>query len=64
MALSIDLPDSQLQELRALAERLGVAPEALARAVVADQIGAAREDFDDVAARVLSKNRELYQRLS
>jgi len=64
MAISIELPQSQLDELRALAERLGIAPEELARAVVADQLAVAREDFDAVANRILEKNRELYRRLS
>ncbi len=64
MAISIELPESQLDELRALAERLGVAPEELARAVVADQLSGARDDFDEIASRILKKNRELYRRLS
>ena len=63
MALSIDLPANQLEELRAFAKRLGVAPEDLVRAVVADQLSA-REDFESIAERVLEKNRELYRRLS
>ena len=65
MTLSIDLPENQVQRLRALASRLGVSPEELVRALVSDQLGAAgREDFEQVAARLLEKNRELYRRLA
>lgn len=64
MALSIDLPSAQYEALRELAQKLGISPEDLARAVVADQITTARGDFDSVASRVLEKNRELYRRLS
>ena len=64
MRLSIDLPDNQLDRLREEAERLGIPPEELARAVVAELLGHPREDFRSAAGYVLEKNRELYQRLS
>lgn len=64
MPISIDLPDSQLERLREEAARLGVPPEELARAVVADLLALPREDFEATAEYVLRKNRELYQRLS
>ena len=65
MTLSIDLPENQVQRLRALASRLGVSPEELVRALVSDQLCApGREDFEQVAARLLEKNRELYRRLA
>jgi hypothetical protein len=65
MTLSIDLPERDFERLRALAARLGVSPEQLVRAVLSDQLGAApREDFEQVAARLLEKNRELYRRLA
>ena len=47
------------------ANGVGVSAEDLVRAVVSDQLGAApREDFEQVAARLLEKNRELYRRLA
>lgn len=65
MTLSIDLPEREIERLRSLASRLGVSAEDLVRAVVSDQLGAApREDFEQVAARLLEKNRELYRRLA
>ena len=65
MTLSIELPENQVEQLRELASRLGIPPAELVRAIVADQLGvAARADFEQVAARLLEKNRELYRRLS
>jgi hypothetical protein len=46
------------------AARLGVEPEQLALAAVADLIAAEGPDFDSAAQRVLEKNRELYRRLA
>jgi len=46
------------------AERLGVAPEDLARAVIAELLAAPADDFQAAAERVLRKNEELYRRLA
>ena len=64
MKLSIDLSAVQAERLRAEAERLGLTPEELARAAVADLLASADEDFEAAAARVLKKNEELYRRLA
>lgn len=64
MVLSIELADTELAELRSLATRLGVAPEALARVLVSDQLTKPAEDFERAAALVLTKNAELYRRLA
>jgi len=50
--------------LRQEAERLGLAPEDLARAAVADLLGTRDEDFEAAAKRVLQKNEELYRRFA
>jgi len=64
MKLSIDLSPAQVERLRLEAERLGLTPEDLARAAVADLLASAAEDFKTAAARVLKKNEELYRRLA
>ncbi len=64
MVISIDLPDNQVARLQAEAERLGVRPEDLARAMVSDLLNHPDEDFEAAVDRVLQKNQELYQRLS
>ena len=64
MRLAIDLTELQADRLRQEAARLGVAPEELARAAVADLLTAQREDFREAAEHVLRKNEELYRRLA
>jgi hypothetical protein len=64
MKLAIELSDQQAERLRKEAARLGVEPERLALAAVADLIAAEGPDFDSAAQRVLEKNRELYRRLA
>lgn len=64
MKLSIDLSPAQADRLRIEAERLGLAPEDLARAAIADLLAATGEDFKAAADRVLTKNQELYRRLA
>ena len=64
MKLTIDLSTAQAERLHQEAERLGLAPEALARAAVADLLGVPGEDFKRAAERILRKNEELYRRLA
>lgn len=64
MKLSIELSAAEGEQLRREAERLGVSPEAFARAVVADVLAAPAEDFTAATARVIQKHRELYRRLA
>jgi hypothetical protein len=62
--LAIELSPAQIDRLRQEAERLGVAVEDLARAVLADLLTTPDEDFKTAAERVLRKNEELYRRLA
>ena len=64
MKHSIDLSAAQAERLREEAARLGLTPEELARAAIADLLASAGEDFEAAAARVLKKNEELYRRLA
>jgi hypothetical protein len=64
MKLSIDLSPAQADRLRLEADRLGLSPEELARAAIADLLATAGEDFKTAADRVLKKNEELYRRLA
>ncbi len=64
MELAIELSDQQMMRLREQAERLGLDPQQLALAAVADLLAAEGSDFDSAAQRVLEKNRELYRRLA
>ena len=64
MRLSIELTESENTKLRDAATRLGVEPEALARAVLADLLSNEDLDFREAAEQVLRKNEELYRRLA
>jgi hypothetical protein len=64
MKVAFELPPAQAEKLRQQAERLGVAPEELARAAVADLLAVRDDEFRAAAERVLRKNEELYRRLA
>lgn len=64
MKLTIDLSSAQAKRLRHEAERLGLTPEDLARAAIADLLATNDADFKAAAERVLRKNEELYRRLA
>lgn len=64
MNLNVALTESQLETLRERAKSLGISPEQLASAAVADLTNRPADDFARAAQLVLSKNAELYQRLA
>ncbi|MGH9372837.1 MAG: DNA-binding protein [Vicinamibacterales bacterium] len=64
MKLAFELPPAHADKLREEAQRLGLTPEDLARAALADLLGMRDTDFRAAAARVLQKNQELYRRLA
>ena len=64
MKVAFELPPAQAQKLCREAERLGIAPEELARAAVTDLLAGRDEDFQAAAQRVLRKNEDLYRRLA
>ena len=64
MKLAFELPPAQAERLKAEAARLGVAPDELAKAALADLLATEDPDFDAAARQVLDKNRELYRRLA
>jgi hypothetical protein len=64
MKLAFELPPAQAERLRQEATRLGLAPEELARAALADLLGTPDAEFRAAAAKILEKNGELYKRLA
>jgi hypothetical protein len=64
MKLAFELPPAQADKLREEAQRLGLTPEELARAAVADLLDTPDAEFRAAAGRVLEKNQELYKRLA
>ena len=63
MKVAIDINEEQSARLNAEAAKLGVSPEALAKAAVIDVLER-KEELANAAAYVLGKNAELYERLS
>jgi hypothetical protein len=64
MKLTIDLSPAQAERLSQEAERLGLAPEDLARAAITNLLATPDEEFKRAADRVVRKNEELYRRLA
>ena len=64
MKLAFELPPAQADRLREEAARLGLTPEDLARAALADLLGTPDAEFRAAAARILEKHQELYRRLA
>lgn len=63
MKLAIELSAVQEKRLAEIATRLGVSAESLAEAAVRELVDQSSAEFDEVADRLLAKNRELYERL-
>ena len=64
MKLAFELPEVHADKLREEAKRLGLTPEDLARAALADLLSTPDAEFQVAAARILHKNQELYRRLA
>jgi hypothetical protein len=64
MKLAFELTGSQDARLRERAAALGVSPEDLVRAAVMDLLARPEADFEEAVEHVLTKNRDLYDRLS
>lgn len=62
--ITIQIDDNKAQALIEKAKRFGLDPEQFLTASVEDLISQPDSDFEEAALRVLSKNKELYQRLS
>ncbi|WP_044967403.1 MULTISPECIES: hypothetical protein [Sorangium] len=64
MKLAIDLSPAQADRLQERAKSLGLQPEELARAAVADLLTTPDDEFRAAAEVVLVKNADLYRRLA
>jgi hypothetical protein len=64
MRVIFELTPAQAEKLRIEAERLGITPEQLAYAAVAELLATPDESFKAAAERVLQKNEDLYRRLA
>jgi predicted transcriptional regulator len=62
--LTIQLSDETADRLKALAERHGMSLEEVAQVSLDDQLKRLGQEYEEAAEEVLSKNAELYRRLS
>lgn len=61
--MELELSPSVIEQLTERAKSLGIRPEELARAAVADLVARPAEEFEEAVEHVLKKNAELYRRL-
>ena len=62
--ITVQIDDTRAEALRDKAARFGLNAEELLTASISDLVNRPDDDFDDAVRRVLSKNKELYQRLA
>ncbi|HEX2827374.1 MAG TPA: hypothetical protein VHP37_13580 [Burkholderiales bacterium] len=64
MKITLDVPTNLEAQLADIAARLNVSVSDLAEAAVRDLVTQPGEDFEQIASRLLDKNRELHRRLA
>lgn len=62
--LTIQISDETAGRLEALADQHGMSLEEIAQISIDDQLKRLGQEYEEAAEEVLSKNAELYQRLS
>jgi predicted transcriptional regulator len=62
--LTIQLSDETADRLETLADQLGMSLEEVAQVSIDDQLKRLDREYEEAAEEVLSKNAELYRRLS
>ena len=62
--LTIELSDETAGRLETLADQLGMSLEEVAQVSIDDQLKRLGQEYEEAAEEILSKNTELYQRLS
>ncbi len=63
-AITINIPEEQLQQLQAMAQANNISPEELLRATIGHWLNYPKNDFEEAANYVLKKNSELYRCLA
>jgi len=62
--ISVEIEDSKAALLTEKAKKFGLLPDQFVTASIEDLIAQPAPDFEEAMHRVLSKNKELYQRLA
>ena len=58
----MDLTEDEAKLLGAAADRMGLKPERLVRAVLSDFLGQTRDDFQRTGEWIMRQNKDLYRR--
>jgi len=62
--ITVEIEDSKATLLRQKADKFGLLPDQFITATIEDLITQPEQDFEATMNRVLSKNKELYDRLA
>jgi antitoxin FitA len=62
--ITIQIEDSKAASLREIAQKFGLSSDQLVAASIEDLLSQPEPEFEAAARRVLTKNKELYQRLA
>ena len=62
--ITVEIEDSKATLLREKADKFGLLPDQFVTATIEDLIAQPEPDFEAAMHRVLSKNKELYDRLA
>jgi len=62
--ITVEIEDSKATLLRKKADKFGLLPDQFVTATIEDLIAQPEPDFEAAMHRVLSKNKELYDRLA
>jgi hypothetical protein len=62
--ITVEIDDSKAALLQKKAEQFGILPDQFVTASIEDLIGQPEPAFDEAMRKVISKNKELYKRLS
>jgi hypothetical protein len=62
--ITVEIDDSKAALLQKKAEQFGMLPDQFVTASIEDLIGQPEPAFDEAMRKVISKNKELYKRLS
>jgi len=62
--ITVEIEDSKATLLKKKADKFGLLPDQFVAATIEDLIGQPELDFEAAMHRVLSKNKELYDRLA
>ena len=62
LKISVDLTEDEAKLLGAAADRMGLKPERLVRAVLSDFLGQTRDDFQRTGEWIMRQNKDLYRR--